>query len=226
MSPPLPSVPRLILFSGLGVGGELFIPQRPISARVETPTWIDPIEAESIRQYALRMAETIEPGDDLFVGGVSFGGMIALEVAQTLQARGVFLSSSGYSYRQIALPIRMIGHAVGAAPIPLLRAALTGAGLLVRVVGRPNRRQRNLVLSLVPKANLKLTRWGGPAIMNWEFRGTLPCPVHQVHGEIDRVVPRANVDPDLTIEGGGHIINVTHAQQVNTFITRHLGEAP
>ena len=229
--------PRLVLFTGIGVDHRLFNPQRRglrHVARVETPDWIDPLPEETVADYARRMlAQTVDLSGDpapLFLGGVSFGAMVALEVARALESapsgpkpRGVFNIGGCHSHRQIAGPVRLLGEVTGRSPTWAIGQALRLAPLVVRLVGRPARGERRLLLRMVPDAHLAVTRWGARAIMRWEFRGRLACREWVIHGGQDRIVPAENVrPPDLLVPEAGHIVNVTHAGVVNEFIKERM----
>src|SRR5690242_21168127 len=73
---------RLVLFSGMGADGRLFRSIRIPEAEIVTPDHAEPAPGETLPQYAVRIADrlNIEPAD--FVGGISFGGMLAGEIAQ------------------------------------------------------------------------------------------------------------------------------------------------
>jgi hypothetical protein len=45
--------------------------------------------------------------------------------------------------------------------------------------------------------------------------------IYHIHGEVDHLIPIQNIEPDRTIKGGGHLINLTHAQEVNEFIKKY-----
>ena len=231
--PTRPPAPRLVLFSGLGVGGALFRPQailRQGPIRLHTPDWIDPESDETVEHYSARMAEGIaprQPGEELFVGGLSFGGMVALEAARTLKPDGLFVMSSGFSHRVISPLVRPILAGAGFTTPQLLRRALGSLGLFVRLVGRPNRRQRRFLLGLEPTVNPRVCIWGGPALLRWAFRGSAPCPVYRIHGRFDHVAPLENAMADHRRHGGGpvhvlpgagHALNVTHARELNDFL--------
>lgn len=212
------------MFPGLGLDPRIYVPQRVLPFPVQVPPWIDLRQGESLANYARRWAHTLEPSDDLYLGGMSMGGAIALEAASVLRPRprGVFLIASAYSGQAIAGYVRLVLKLAARAPIQTTRRLLSAAPLLLRMVGRPDRRQRNLLLALARHANLPVLRWGAQALLDWRFRGPRPCPVHQIHGARDFLVPLKNVHPDLVIPDAGHALNVTHAPAVNRFILEKM----
>jgi pimeloyl-ACP methyl ester carboxylesterase len=220
--------PTLLLFPGLGVGADLFRPQRSISAKIIIRPWPIPMENESPAHYAHRMIDGFDPPPNLFLGGMSFGGMLALEAAKYLNPRGVFLIASARDGRAHASLFQLLGKILPGMPMARIEILLKLlAPSLVRIVGRPNRSQRELLLSLVRHAHLPLTRWGAGASMNYVFTGKLDCPIWHIHGDIDRVVPIENVrrEVDTVVPNAGHIVNVTHAGIVNRFIEGRMERA-
>ena len=217
--------PTLLLFPGLGVGADLFRPQRSINARIVVPPWPNPMDKESPAHYAHRMIQGFEPPTNLFLGGMSFGGMLALEAAKYLNPRGVFLIASARDGRAHAPLFQLLGRILPTTPLSQIEILLKLlAPSLVRIVGRPNREQRELLLHLVRHAHLPLTRWGAGASMNYVFTGKLDCPIWHIHGDIDHVVPIANVrrEVDVVVPNAGHVVNVTHAEVVNAFIEEKM----
>ena len=87
---------QLILLPGLGADHRLLEPQRAAFPQLVVPPWIPPRKRESLPQYAARMAETVTPSRDvpLILGGVSFGGMLAYEMARYLKPDAVVLIAS------------------------------------------------------------------------------------------------------------------------------------
>ena len=210
------------------MGPELYDPQRTLPARIEIPAWPRAELHESMRDYARRLAATIEPGDDLYVGGMSFGAMLALEIASMLtpRPRGVFLIAGARDGRALSPIVRMTCRVAVRMPEPLSAAAFRAAPLLVRMVGRPDRAQRLVLVELARRSLPWLTRWGCSAMRDWTAPRSeeIGCPVHHIHGGADRMIPLSRVrpPPDRVIPDGGHVIHLTHADQVNAFISERL----
>src|SRR5262245_33260701 len=81
------TTPRLIMLPGLGADARLLTPQAAAFPGLVTPAWIEPKRNESLPDYAARFAATFALSQDTIIGGVSFGGMVALEIARQCRVR-------------------------------------------------------------------------------------------------------------------------------------------
>src|SRR5262245_12121006 len=106
MTPPTPL--PLILLPGIGTDARLFALQKMAFPQLVVPEWIEPRWNESLPDYAQRMAAEIDPGGPCYIGGVSFGGMIALEMTKHLPARACFLISTIRSARELPFWARLL----------------------------------------------------------------------------------------------------------------------
>lgn len=219
---PVGRATRLILLPGMGVDSRLFDAQREAFPNVELPEWIPHRKRESLREYAARFAATLQPSDPrpLVIGGVSMGGMIALELSRHLTtAAAVILIGSCTSGRAVAPFMRAMEHFSRPVPSRLISAGRVLASPFLGQGGMPraDRRQLGQMLSDIP---VPFLRWSGRAIMEWPGIDTLTTPVHQIHGSYDRVIPaeRLSRPPDSIIHGGAHVLNLSHPREVNQFI--------
>lgn len=67
-------------------------------------------------------------------------------------------------------------------------------------------------------------RWATQAVLTWGKEGPPPAtsvPIYHIHGERDWVLPAQLTSPTEVVSKGGHIIAVTHPDQVTAFIRRH-----
>jgi pimeloyl-ACP methyl ester carboxylesterase len=216
--------PTLLLFPGLGADARVFEPQRPIPAHIEAVEWPEPAsESETLAQYAARIASGIRPRPNLYVGGVSLGAMVALEVARPLGARGVFLIGGCRSYRQIAPLFRAVLALGGMMPLAAVRAAVAASPLALKVFEHLDAGQIALMTRVLRDHSLGHIRWSCRALLKWQCCAQPPTvPVYAIHGERDEVVPLRNVKPDQVIPGGHHLINLSHSRDVNAFIEARI----
>lgn len=202
----------------------LFGPQLAAFPEARAQPWIAPHPRESIRHYAARIARFADPGCPCIVGGASFGGIVALEMAHHLDARACVLIGSVRSpvelpWRwRLAQPLTMLGpHLVGAV-----------AGLIARF-GKgyiPEGTVRRCKRLARPEA--AFVRWAMCAVCRWHARPTpRGIPVFQIHGANDQTLPAALTRPDVLVPAGGHALTLFSPAAVNSFLAsvqRHVLE--
>jgi pimeloyl-ACP methyl ester carboxylesterase len=213
---------QLILLPGLGADRRLLDPQRAAFPQLVVPPWIPPRKNESLPQYAARMAETVTPSRDvpLVLGGVSFGGMLAYEMARYLKPDAVVLIASCRK-RESLRPI----YAPGPWLLSLLPAQIWGVAKLLsrpvlRIMHPTSVAKRELLIAMFKDADSRFMHWILQAIFRWQPTPLEGIPVFQIHGGRDPLIPARRVEADVVIPNGGHMINLTHADEVNAFLHR------
>jgi pimeloyl-ACP methyl ester carboxylesterase len=221
------SLPRLVLFAGLGADHRLFHRQNAaLRASVEVPAWIHPLPRERINDYAARIAPTIRSRPPYFLGGVSFGGMVAMEVAQHVSCQGVILISSCRSCRAIPLWQRFIARPLArAVPAHVQKWVDLHVPGALRPLGKCTPADRSLVLHMIRDTPAAFLRWSLREALRWRGVNDLPVPIHHIHGRRDRTIPCPRDGVDQFIPDGGHLIALTHADAVNAFIDARIKRA-
>lgn len=215
----------LILLSGMGADERVFRRQRDEFARLLLPGWIDPQPGDDLPRYAQRMAKHVDPGGPCFVGGVSLGGMIALEMARHLDCRGCLLIASVRSPRELPRRARvlkpvalLLPRGSGGVPVLAARFALAVAGPLLGPV------PRNLLRQLAD-ADRHFLRWASMALLRWKpHEDCRQIPIRQIHGDRDHVLSHTLTSPDVLVPHGGHVLPMTHADEVNRFLRDAMAE--
>lgn len=216
----------LVLLPGLGATPELLEPQRTCGADLHVPAWIANEPDESLAHYAERMAAKLPPQPPRwFLGGVSFGGMVALEMTRHVRPAptAVFLIASARSGEAIATHLKYFVKFAEFLPERAFTAGQSLTPLFVQKFGTLTPEQKAWFAEILSEATPQHVRWGIAAITAWP--GCAPpagVAVHHIHGSDDELIPCANVQPDEVIQHGEHLINVTHAQRVNGFIAARL----
>ena len=215
---------QLILFPGLGADHRLLTPQREEFPQLVVPAWIPPRAKESLPDYAARMAETVKPSRDapLILGGVSFGGMLAYEMARHLRPEAVVLIASCRTRHGLRPMYRAGRRLLPLIPVRAWDVAKLLARPVVRLRLRVPAARRNLAVTMFKEMDSHFMHWVLQAILNWEPTPLEGVRVCQIHGARDLLIPVRRVAADEVIPDGGHLINVTHAKEVNDFLRRAM----
>lgn len=99
----------LVLIPGLGADERLFYPQQAAFPNSIAPHWLLPEKGETLESYARRWADDLRLQPGCALAGVSFGGMVALEMSRWVQAEAVFLIGSCRDPRSIPWGLRKAG---------------------------------------------------------------------------------------------------------------------
>jgi pimeloyl-ACP methyl ester carboxylesterase len=212
-------VPRpLLVLSGIGGDERLFDAQRAVRD-IRPIKWVVPADArEPLAHYAARLAREVQSSGPFDLGGSSFGGMIALELARHLAPEQVFLFGSCRSPDAVAPFLRALRSVAAIAPDRLLHPPRMVLPLVARWFGATSPAQVELFAQMLAATPPAFIRWASRAVFSWPGVHELPMPIHHVHGDRDRLIPVHRVKPDLVIPGAGHLLSLTHADAVNAFI--------
>jgi pimeloyl-ACP methyl ester carboxylesterase len=206
---------QVFLLSGMTPDDRMFDRLLPLLPDAVVIPWAPPRPHESIHQYAERLAATVTPSDSCVFCGVSFGGIVAREIAYLVSARSCILVSSIRHPSELAPEFRWCRCFAG---LPL-EAILAAIGRAAEVVPRRIRSGSTWRLRKLSGAKGKWHRWATSAVLRWRPRKKLDqVPVIQIHGDADTTFPARYTDPDVLIRGGGHVLAMTHAEEVAAVI--------
>ena len=181
--------------------------------------WIKPEKNESLANYALRLAERIDTSQPFALIGLSFGGMLASEIAKrykpavTILISSIPVSTHLPGYFRIAAKLRL--HKL--VPIGLLK---TASGVK-RIFTRETSEDKKLILQAIRESDPAMIRWSMHAILSWK-NDCMPQPVCHIHGTSDEVLPIKYTQPTHAINRGGHMLVLTAAEKVNDIIKNAL----
>lgn len=213
-------MPTLVLIPGLGADHRLFDPQRREFPNLICPAWIEPGSGDSLATYSARMANQIRavlPPKDrtLILGGVSFGGMLAAQMAPLLKPDAIVLIGSALHPSEISLKLRTMAGAGRWMPVPPSATTRIMGRAFIRTLGPMQREHRHFLETMIDATPFSFLRWAGDAIFGWEGRAKFECRLVRLHGDRDRIIPLPKHGLVHVIRGAGHVPNVSHADEVN-----------
>lgn len=221
---------RIVFFPGLGCDHRMVEPNRGICLPFDVPRWLKPRDRETVARFSRRMAAEIDTSTPFYLAGVSLGAMVAQEVARHLPCRGLILLAGCRSNQGLPLLYRMIGRTIARAPHALMWPGKRVVPRVRVLFGMRNGAQVALFEQMLGDTDEQFFRWGLDAIQNWAGTREPPAvPTFQIHGTHDRILPFTLAGQvDHAIWGAGHVMNVSHAPEVNAAVNTWLarqGEA-
>jgi pimeloyl-ACP methyl ester carboxylesterase len=213
-----PLLKPIYFISGLGADERIFQWLRYDGYTPVHLHWVPPERGESIEQYAQRLAINIQAERPIIVG-LSFGGMIAIEIAKQIETEKVILISSVKTASQIpiyyklfrALPIHRI--------LPFKSLLWAFYWLAYWLFSPENSEQKKLLKTVLIETDPHFLKWALHKVVVWHNH-EVPDTVVQVHGRRDRIFPYRRVTPDYTVENSGHLMVMSRAEEISDLIEK------
>ena len=183
--------------------------------------WIDANKNESLESYAARLSINIDLKTPFYLVGLSFGGMLAVEIAKTLNPIHTFIISSIPTATEIPSYFRIVGalRLQKLIPITLLR---NRSNLGLKFMGAKSTDEKALLIQLIQSSDPSFIKWALTAILTWKNRER-PLNMTHFHGTSDFILPiRFIKTADIIIKNGGHFMVYANAKEMNEHITRLL----
>ena len=214
------SPPVFYLIPGLGADERVFQFLR-LQGETHVLRWLSPqSSAEDLPHYAARLAAAIPLEQVCWLVGVSFGGILALEVAQLRPLARVVLISSfvGPSESPWLGKLARITGLYHLVPPQLLRR-------LPRVAkwffGVKNGRDYQLLCQILHDADAAFTRWAIARLLQWPGC-TSPAAI-RIHGTEDRLLPAGAAHSQYLLPGG-HLIIISRAAEISRILNQLSAE--
>ena len=210
------SLKPIYFVSGLGADERIFQWLRYDGYRPVHIQWVSPERGESIEAYAKRLCLQIKDEKPCVVG-LSFGGMIAVEIAKHIETEKVVLLSSVKSRAEIpfyfklfrVLPIHRI--------FPFKSVLWAFYWLAYWLFSPEGTDQKKLLKTVLIETDPHFLKWALHKVVVWRNQDIPERLVH-IHGRRDRIFPFRFVNPDYTVENSGHLMVMNRAEQISNLL--------
>jgi pimeloyl-ACP methyl ester carboxylesterase len=203
------------IFSGLGTDERVF---RNIDLSGFDPIfvkWDNPLKNETIESYSHRLSRQIELHRPVFIG-LSFGGMIAMEVCKHVEVEKVILIASAKTKNEVPFYYKIAGllRLNKLVPSSWLKSSTCISDW---AFGASSVSDKALLKQILKDTDPTFLRWAINEIVHWKNITVCTAAIH-IHGRLDRIFPYAFVKADITIDNGGHFMNVNRSQELTRAI--------
>ncbi|NVK27171.1 MAG: alpha/beta hydrolase [Flavobacteriia bacterium] len=211
---------RIYAFSGLGADKRVF-DYLNLEHTLVPIDWIAPLKNENLFSYANRISTTIDTSEEFALLGVSFGGLVAIEVAKIHPPSKLILISTIESYRDRRFVYNLPGISSLLKLVPK-RFFIPPRRFIIRLFGAVN---KALLSDILRDTDPQFAKWATAQFLGWRNTEYLPIS-NRIHGTNDRVIPLASSRPGGTylIEGGEHFMIVDKAPEVSEIINKIMND--
>jgi pimeloyl-ACP methyl ester carboxylesterase len=144
--------------------------------------------------------------------------MLAYEVARHLKPDAVLLIASCRTSKCLRPWQVRCRHVWPIVPVQVWSLARLFSGPVMWALHRRSPVKRQMLVRMFKESDPRFMHWVVRAILNWQPEPLEGVPVYQIHGSRDIMISARRVQPDVLIPGGGHLINMSRADDVNSFI--------
>ncbi len=210
---------KIYLFSGLGADRRVF-ERLSVPGELIHITWLKPLKDESLKGYCQHLIDENDILANQVLLGVSFGGIVAGEIAKLIPAKRVIIISSVRSRRELPPLFRLAGylHLYTFLPYPLLKKP----NILLRFAFSPlSNEDYALLKRVVADTDIAFLKWAIKQVLLWHP----DTPVHNLihlHGTADKIFPSTHIQRFLPVKNGGHFMVYNRAEEINTLLAKML----
>ena len=206
---------KIYVFSGLGVDRRVFNNIDFGDLDITHVEWIKPQPNEPLVHYARRIAvNKIAPASTLI--GLSFGGMLSVEIAKLIPVEKIVLIASAKTKNELPRGFLMKCLLRLRKFIPERKLTRPNA-IADWFFGAKTVEEKRLLRYILKDTDPDFFKWAINEIIHWENE-MIPVNSIHIHGNKDRIIPVKNVKADYVIEGGGHFMTVNKADKIGHII--------
>ncbi len=209
---------KLYAISGLGADQRVF-DYLTLNHKLTHINWITPKKNESIENYSFRLSKKIKPNETFGLLGVSFGGLIATEMAKILSPKLTILISSA----EIKSELRSIYSLFGKINIIKL--------IPEKLFNPPKRisyflfgaRNKKLLTTILGDTDLKFTKWAVTQLISWKNKQRVTNCI-KISGSKDKLIPPTKNGNFIIIKEGEHFMIIDKAKEISNIINQKIDE--
>lgn len=210
---------RVYMIPGLGAQSSIFEKLNFQNLQMVHVKWIKPYQYESLSSYAKRLLEQI-PQDAYNIVGLSFGGMLASEMALMRPNAKVIIVSSCSHAHQLPAWYR-IGKWLPLHLVQSNRLEQTRLNIMQRILGIRSTDEKAFFQNMWNATNHTWANEFVQMILKWALQEK-PRNVFHIHGTKDRLLPHPTSKVDHSLTNGTHWMIREEAHLLSSIIEHEV----
>ncbi|MBK6330530.1 MAG: alpha/beta hydrolase [Bacteroidetes bacterium] len=208
---------ELYIFSGLGADERVFQRLDFFGFSTTFIKWIVPQDTDTIEHYATRLLDQITTTKPILIG-LSFGGLIAVEVAKQIDTEKVILIASAKTKMKFHSTIVSQLDFTNFLPTRLLKSSNFITNWFF---GTSSTFDKQLLKQILIDTDPTFLKWAIDKVTRWTNQ-TQTKNIFHIHGASDKILPLCFIKCNSTIKNGGHLMTLNKADELNCILQQQL----
>jgi pimeloyl-ACP methyl ester carboxylesterase len=212
---------NLYFISGLGADKRVFrklvLPPSFIIHYIE---WIPVKPEETLVQYARKLIAQIDQSKPFTLIGLSFGGVVAVELSKQIKPVQTILISSICTPEEAGKVYLVLGK-LNLHRIFPIRFLLMPSGFLFCSFGARTAEEKALLRAILQDTDPVFFRWSLNQLFSWKNEWK-PDPLIHIHGNKDKILPYHKKMRAIKVEGGEHLMVYSKSEEISALLRKHL----
>ncbi len=212
----------IYMFPGLGADETIFRNLHLPGYNIKHIRWIKPLNGETIADYAKRLQYQIDPATRPVYLGLSFGGMMAQEMAKRLEPELTIIVSSIKTQYEKPLQMKLAQQIRPHKYVPSL-LAIEFDFWYPWAFGKTTKMEKSFIKKMAKGIHPDFTDWATDAAINWDNTAIVPNLLH-IHGDKDNLFPSCYLKNKdfVLVKGGTHFMVYNRADEVANIVLEKL----
>ena len=210
---------NVYIISGLGADKRVFQNMDFTGFNTNYVEWIVPKKNETIESYTLKLTEQIKHEKPILIG-LSFGGIIASEIAKIIEIEKIILIASAKNKNEIPNYFRIAGKLKLHKLLPAKLMKMPNF-ISFWFFGAQNIVHRKILTEILNDTDEKFLKWAIDKIVTWKNQVEHKNLLH-IHGTSDRILPINFVNCNIKIKNGGHFMTLNKAEELTQIVRKEL----
>jgi hypothetical protein len=212
---------NLYFISGLGADKRIF--QKlclPDGFNIRHIEWAAVSQHESLELYCGRLIEQIDQTRPFSLIGVSFGGIVSIQLSRLLSPLQNVIISSFCFKEEVSKFYIFLGKIKIYRVFPT-RILLKPYKILFWLFGTKNPEEKELLKKILRDTDQAFFRWAIDQLFAWD-NSWRPANFVHIHGTADKILPYHENMKAIPVEGGEHLMVFSKADIVSRILEEHL----
>jgi pimeloyl-ACP methyl ester carboxylesterase len=182
--------------------------------------WPKHKKGENLQAYVKKLLPQIKKDTQPILIGMSFGGVVAVELSKLVNPFKVILISSIKTYHERPLKLLFLNSLKFHRLIPG-KLVVEFRFWMRWFLGKLSTHDLQLIDRMIEDINIEFNEWAVDQVIHWKNE-EIPANLTHIHGTRDRIFPHFYIKDAIWIKGGTHFMVVNRAKEISKIIRKEL----